>query len=259
MPPEQLRSSKSVDPRSDVWSLGVLLHELIVGEPPFIADTLPGLLAKIIADPPTPLCSGRPDAPAALEAVVARCLAKDPANRYQSVSEFALALQPFAPDLAPNRFSRTLFGVHDSRPEGSSPVNTPRVVHGMTSQGGGPVDTAGGRAAWAAGLGPLSTRSFRGVLGVAGIVALIGATLWLARPRERTLVNAPVVPKAPATGLHAGGAGGPSSAVERVKPIVTPLNRARWAALEQATLTNHARLVAPVTSPQADALFDDRK
>jgi len=51
MSPEQIRSAKNVDARTDVWALGTILHELVVGAPPYVSDTVPGLLAMIVADP----------------------------------------------------------------------------------------------------------------------------------------------------------------------------------------------------------------
>src|SRR5207237_570305 len=67
MSPEQVRSSKSVDARSDVWALGVILQELLTGAPTYEADTASALMAMIAADPPTPLRVKRPDAHADLE------------------------------------------------------------------------------------------------------------------------------------------------------------------------------------------------
>src|SRR5439155_10572830 len=55
MSPEQIRSAKNVDARTDVWSLGLILHELIAGRTPFHAETSGGLLSAIAADPPEPL------------------------------------------------------------------------------------------------------------------------------------------------------------------------------------------------------------
>jgi serine/threonine-protein kinase len=96
MSPEQVRSSKMVDARTDVWALGIIAYEVLAGVQPFDAETVTGLCAKIVADEPPPLRSIRPDVPAAFEAVVLRCLEKNPASRYQSVAELALALRPFA-------------------------------------------------------------------------------------------------------------------------------------------------------------------
>jgi serine/threonine protein kinase len=96
MSPEQIRSSKNVDARADVWALGTILHELLTGSPAYVADTVPGLLAMIVADAPPPLRSCRPGAPADLEAVILRCLQKDREQRFANVSEFARSLERFA-------------------------------------------------------------------------------------------------------------------------------------------------------------------
>ncbi|HEU4581468.1 MAG TPA: serine/threonine-protein kinase [Polyangiaceae bacterium] len=96
MSPEQIRSSKNVDARADVWALGTILHELLTGTPAYVADTVPGLLAMIVADPPPPLSSARADAPAELEAIILRCLEKDRERRYPSVAALARALERFA-------------------------------------------------------------------------------------------------------------------------------------------------------------------
>src|SRR5450432_2052713 len=96
MSPEQVRSSKSVDARSDVWALGIILQELLTGAPTYEAETASALMAMIAADPPTPLRQRRPDAPVALEAAILRCLEKDRERRTQNVAEFARAIAPFA-------------------------------------------------------------------------------------------------------------------------------------------------------------------
>jgi serine/threonine-protein kinase len=95
MSPEQLRSLRSVDQRTDIWALGVILFEMLVGSPPFEGDTLPDLSVKIIVTEPPLLRSKRPDAPAALEAIISRCLEKEVTKRVTDVAELASLLAPF--------------------------------------------------------------------------------------------------------------------------------------------------------------------
>jgi serine/threonine-protein kinase len=97
MAPEQMRSSRDVDARGDVWALGVVLFELLTGRSPFEAETMPELCLKIISDPPLSLSQLRPAVPTALVEIVERCLEKDRNKRYESASELALALAPFVP------------------------------------------------------------------------------------------------------------------------------------------------------------------
>ncbi|WP_437321111.1 serine/threonine-protein kinase [Sorangium sp. So ce385] len=98
MSPEQLESTKRVDARTDIWSLGVVLQELLTGRPPFAAGSFMAMGAKIAAGAPAGLREGCPEAPEGLAAVVLRCLEKDPARRFQSVAELAQALGPYAPE-----------------------------------------------------------------------------------------------------------------------------------------------------------------
>jgi serine/threonine-protein kinase len=97
MSPEQLESAKHVDARTDIWSLGVVLQELLTGRPPFTADSFLAVAARIAAGAPAELRAGCPEAPEGLAAVVRRCLEKDPARRFRSIAELAQALAPYAP------------------------------------------------------------------------------------------------------------------------------------------------------------------
>ncbi len=99
MAPEQVRGSREIGPRADVWGLGVVLYELLSDALPFEAESLPDLCVKITNAAPVPLQTRRPDLPAELLAVVARCLEKDPMKRYFDAAELAEALAPFAPTL----------------------------------------------------------------------------------------------------------------------------------------------------------------
>jgi serine/threonine-protein kinase len=94
--PEQLRSAGEADPRSDVWSLGIILFELVTGRTPFVGSAT-SVIARVMTDPiPSPV-DLRPDLPAALARVVLRALERDPAKRFQSMRAFAEALEPFGP------------------------------------------------------------------------------------------------------------------------------------------------------------------
>jgi len=91
MSPEQLRSSRDADPRSDIWALGVILFELTAGRPPFVAESITELTLRVAVDPTPRL----PGVPPAFEQVVARCLEKDPGRRFADVGQLAAALAPF--------------------------------------------------------------------------------------------------------------------------------------------------------------------
>jgi serine/threonine-protein kinase len=111
MSPEQIRSSKNVDARADVWALGTILHELLAGSPAYVADTVPGLLAMIVADAPPPISQSRPDIPEDLEACILRCLEKDRERRFVNVAEFARSIERYAsPEVRPivRRIARVL-------------------------------------------------------------------------------------------------------------------------------------------------------
>ncbi len=96
MSPEHVRSSAMVDVRSDVWSLGVVLYELLTATTPFEGDSLADVCAAILEQEPRSLHEVSPEVPAELADVVGRCLQKDPAQRFGSVAELAIALLPLA-------------------------------------------------------------------------------------------------------------------------------------------------------------------
>ena len=96
MAPEQISASRTADARSDIWSLGIVLYEMLEGERPFRSDVYYDLCLQIRTEPAPPLsCADLPDG---LEAAILRCLAKNRDERYQTVAELAVALAPFASD-----------------------------------------------------------------------------------------------------------------------------------------------------------------
>jgi serine/threonine-protein kinase len=94
--PEQAKSARSVDARADVWSLGVILHHLLVGQPPFVGDSLTEVLSAILFSPPKQLSEALVGAPPELEEILLRCLEKDVEKRTPSVVALAVALAPWA-------------------------------------------------------------------------------------------------------------------------------------------------------------------
>lgn len=92
MAPEQIRSSKNVDARTDIWSVGACLYRILAGVRPFDAKNHLQIVEGILFEEPPPLSSRRPDVPPAVEAVVMKCLRKLPEERYQSAKELRQAL-----------------------------------------------------------------------------------------------------------------------------------------------------------------------
>ncbi len=93
--PEQATDARQADTRADIYSLGCTLYALLAGRPPFQGDVAVLTALAHMSKEPTPLPEVRPEVPAELWAVVARTLAKDPAQRYQTPAELAQALAPF--------------------------------------------------------------------------------------------------------------------------------------------------------------------
>ncbi|MBL4844992.1 MAG: SEL1-like repeat protein [Planctomycetes bacterium] len=91
--PEQAQGKlDAVGPRTDVYGLGAILYAALCGRPPIVGESLIAIMAATVSERPAPLRSLRPEVPAALEAVVMRCLEKDPGARWGSVSELGRAL-----------------------------------------------------------------------------------------------------------------------------------------------------------------------
>ncbi len=95
MSPEQVRAVRHIDTRADIWSLGVILHQLLTGTTAFEGETTAELFVEILHSPPRSILQYAPDVPPALVDIVLRCLKKKRDARYATVEELAEALAPF--------------------------------------------------------------------------------------------------------------------------------------------------------------------
>ncbi len=93
MSPEQASGDRDLDARSDLYSLGIVAYQMLVGEPPFVGNTTPALLVKHLAEAPVPITQRRADVPPELSAIVMRLLEKSPDRRFQSGDDLVDALR----------------------------------------------------------------------------------------------------------------------------------------------------------------------
>ena len=96
MAPEQAAADPHVDHRADVYALGVMGYEMLVGEPPFVRRTPQEVLAAHVTEPAPPVSARRPSVPPALDALIAKCLLKQPGDRYQSAEDVVSELERIA-------------------------------------------------------------------------------------------------------------------------------------------------------------------
>ncbi|APR86448.1 Serine/threonine-protein kinase pkn3 [Minicystis rosea] len=95
MAPEQMKSTRNVDARADIWSLGIILYQLLTKKVPYKAESFVALCIMVVNEDPPPPTTHRADLPPGLEAAILRALRKKPEERYASVSELAAAIAPF--------------------------------------------------------------------------------------------------------------------------------------------------------------------
>ena len=270
MSPEQMREARSADVRSDIWSMGVCLYELLTGRPPFNADTLPDLFVTVLQGTPVPPSTLRPEVPIGLSETVLRCLEKDPARRFQSARELAHALAtgesgaswPAARASAATSSARMIAAAAGA-PSSPSLPSTERLATSRTladNQGSAPRL----KYVW------LALAAF-GVVGA----GLVGTTLFVRRKAPppvvaaaTTVVPAPppppidlstagaAVPSPPATGT-ASATVPPASA--SAAPKVTPNGRVLRPAPAPPTPPATHSVAPPPPPPPAAPAFDPKQ
>ena len=134
MAPEQMRSSRNVDPRTDVWALGATLSELLAGKPAFGGATMSEIYAMVLTETPAPLPA---EVPAPVAAAIFRCLEKKPEHRFPDVASFAAAIAPYAsgrvtplvtgPSLAPVAMPETIAAQQHTMPLGTLATRSSRA------------------------------------------------------------------------------------------------------------------------------------
>jgi serine/threonine protein kinase len=290
MSPEQVRNSKDVDPRTDIWSLGVVLYELLAGVPPFNGATLGEILASIIEAEVPPLAK-REDVPPAFEAVLLRCMARKPSQRFASVAELASALQPFASPPVQAAI-RTLCETHDLSAPNAAPTSVfpPPAPAGTNPSASSPSQTG---ASWAPSTGNVRARPnekrtsavVRASLAaslVLGVLGVAGGALFLSKRHPApepapapalspapTVVAAPALPlglpvdagPARSPGSEAAGQSAPTSK-GAIEPPPTHLGRnaaPHPPSHRGAGATDHPVPSAPPAAPTYDPSHDSRK
>ena len=133
MAPEQMRSARQADERSDIWALAATLYEMLTGECAWSATTLQEVCMKVAVDPAPRVRDRVSDIPEAIDPLIARAMSKDPAQRFQSVAEFAASLVPWGGRAAPRLLEQIerLSGKQRS----SAAVGDPSATHNASEPG----------------------------------------------------------------------------------------------------------------------------
>ncbi len=278
MAPEQMKTSKGVEPRSDIWSLGVVMYQLITGRPPFSGESYAELVLKVNSDPPAPIMMPLPPG---LGDVILRCLEKNPTMRPQNVGELARMLAPYATDPIS---------------AAQSAARSTRILQHRTSQKGVdglPVAASGGRAtpmpiqpaqltprSWpptsssvSHGVGQVThrVRSNRGwlIAGIAALTILAGAGGFVASQMitgesSSSSSQAPAPPATPAKQGSNAETTPPGESVVTTPPPATPTlppptpTIGTTADTKATTTKADAKVDTKATTTKADAKLDTK-
>ena len=220
MSPEQMMSADTVDLTTDIWAMGVVLYEMLTGRRPFEAETMPELVAVVLAKPHVPARDLRADLPQGLSDVLDRCLAKPRTDRYQNVGQLAAALAPFAPPHVAQSVERILGVLREAAP--TVAYSAPPPPGSVRSHGPGAFSPTSG--------GAVPLRSNAPLFAIGGVVVLAllgggGALAWNAgHPDAGTapLPSTGSLPLASASGAFIGTASSSPSASASAAQITSP-------------------------------------
>jgi len=263
MSPEQMRSAKDVDIRTDIWSLGVILYEMLTGQPPYTGDSIPALCASLLNDSPRPMHQLRPEISPQLEEVVGYCLAKNREHRYANVGDLARALAPFGNNASQMHVDRTsrVLGVTDPTLNNFSMAPATNRLGGMDSRSpaqlavsGRPVSSPGTPArgtvdSWGrtdapvpGSVAPRKKRLWLGAMIAVWFVALLGVGAWFGT-RNRNL---------PAAAESSASVASPALVANTLPspPVVTPSAAVPAIAAETPTAVPTLVLATPDTKPK---------
>ncbi len=175
---EQMRSSRDVDARTDIYAMGAILYQLLTGRVPFEAQTFPELILKVASEEPPAPTTLRPDIPPALEQAILCCLEKDRTRRFANVGELAAAIAPFAMDEHIGSAERAVRTIDKSAGPGNTTLSPAALRATRSSMGGGTRTASSWSTSSAAGTGQ------RGVsmktVGLAAVALVLGAATVMA-------------------------------------------------------------------------------
>jgi serine/threonine-protein kinase len=233
MSPEQARGAGEVDPRTDVWSMGVVLYEMLAGRKPFLGEQFLEVIHQILSFEPPPLATLRPDLPPKLVAAVESAMKKDLGQRLPSVVALAEALAPFAGARGAAESPRAAAAFEAT-------VATPGTLVGVGGQSlGARASVVGGEKSGV----PAAAAASRSLLKVALIV---GAVVVVVAAIVLGVVRRPVE-KTPSTGVAPPPASPTTTA--RTAPAPTSAPTPPPAAPPPPSLAQPSPRAAPAANP----------
>jgi serine/threonine-protein kinase len=265
MSPEQLKSARDVDARADIWSIGVILYQLIAGAPPFVAATLPELCALVLSNQTPWLHGAANEVDPELARVVATCLRTSVAERYANLADFADAVAAFGTNDARASADRIikLVGLPATRavpvalphadaalakthPAGPSPMSGLQTTKGTwTSNGPKPVATAPSAGASS------PRRALRTGMIALGLLAISGGSIYAGRATREPLAVRATSPHDEASAVTAASSPATSTSAPAATSSASTAMSAEVATPSIASVSSLAVTTKPAPKPPA--------